>query len=467
MEGARKNGTDLNKQSLRHGISSIADKIFASLQKYAYADAILTSTNYTSISLKDGKIESAREGQTQAMSCRMLLGGSFGFASSNKVGDFASIISEAAKLAKIPGGKIKICEPQANRAKILAKVRQDPSTHSYEEKIKMLTEIEKDVKIAKVSNTNLVYYDSSSKIFTLNSAGAFIEEDDVRTGAAAHIYAKENGRIETSFEQVKAKGGFEILGEFPQRAAKAAMEAVSLLSAKHGPAGKMSAILDPELAGVLSHEAVGHACEADGIANYSSCLRGKMGKRIGNEVVTIKDSPVVFPNLWGSYRFDDEATKARGTVLVDRGALKGYLTSLETANEYGNILTGNARGDSNCRPIVRMSNTYFEKGDAKIGELFEGVKNGVYLAGCKEGQVSPKLGNFTFAAKFGFLIKNGERAGMIKDCSINGNILESLHNIDMVANDLEFLPGTCGKDAQSASVTTGSPHLRINNILVG
>jgi TldD protein len=397
----------------------------------------------------------------------MLLGGSFGFAASNKVDDFASVISQAAKLAKIPGGKIRLCEPQANRAKISSKVRDNPSTHSYGEKIKMLTEIEKDVKTGKVSNTNLAYYDSNSKIFTLNSAGASIEEDDVRTGAAAHIYAKENGRIETSFEQVKAKGGYEVIRDFPEKVEKAAREAVALLSAKHGPRGKMSAILDPELAGVLSHEAVGHACEADGIANFSSCLRGKMGKRIGDEVVTIKDSPVVFPNLWGSYRFDDEATKARGTVLVDRGVLKGYLTSLETANEYTNILTGNARGDSNCRPIVRMSNTYFERGKSKREELFEGVKNGVYLVGCKEGQVSPKLGNFTFAAKFGYIIKNGEKAGMIKDCSINGNILESLHNIDMVANDLEFLPGTCGKDAQSAPVTTGSPHLRIGKILVG
>ena len=448
-------------------IASIAERVSRSLGNYKYADAVIAQTKYTSISLKDGEVESAREGNTESISCRILQGGSFGFSSSNMLMDWRKVLGEAARLARIKGGKIRLAEPEANMAKIGTPAKDKSANHDFEQKIRMLKGTEKIAKTGKVKNTSLVYYDSDSMVFTLNSSGAWIEENDVRTGAACHVYAKQAGRIESSFEQVKEKGGYEILKGFPAKVKKAAQEANSLLKARHGPHGRMIAILDPELAGVLSHEAVGHACEADGIMNKSSCLRGLLGKRIGSPQVTIMDSPIVSPKLWGSYQFDDEATKAKGTTLVEKGVLKGYLTSLENASEYRNILTGNGRGDSHFRQIVRMSNTYFDKGECRPEELFEGVRDGVYLVGCKEGQVSPKVGNFTFAAKYGFIIKNGKKKHMVRDCSINGNILQSLNHIDMVANDLEFLPGTCGKDAQSAPVTTGSPHLRIREILVG
>ncbi|MFH1750375.1 MAG: TldD/PmbA family protein [Candidatus Micrarchaeota archaeon] len=447
--------------------SAAADKVAGILSLFRYADAVIGTSKFTSITLKDGKIESARVGTTESISCRMLSRGSLGFSSSNSIADYPKVIEEAKKLAGKGKGKARIASPQANRAKIPARVKRNPADYEFGEKISMLREAEKAARFGKVRNTSLTYYDTDSLIFTINSHGAFIEENDIRTGAAAQVFAKDASRIESSFEQVKERGGYEIVSNFQERARKAAREANKLLKARHGPRGKMTAILDPELAGVFSHEAVGHACEADGIKNGSSCLRGMLGKKIGSKHVTIKDSPIIKKSLWGSYAYDDEATRAKGTILVERGKLKGYLTSLESASQLGGILTGNGRGDVHSRQIVRMSNTYFEKGDAQKDELFDGIKEGIYLVGCKEGQVSPKVGNFTFAAKFGYIIRNGEEKGMVRDCSINGNILQSLHNIDMVADDLEFLPGTCGKDGQSAPVTTGSPHLRIRDILVG
>ncbi len=443
------------------------EKIGRELERFRYGDAIVTKSRFTSINLKDGAVESVEEGETEYISCRVLLKGSFGFASSNKLERYRETIKEAEKLAKIKGGNVKLAEPEGNRRKLKTAFKENPQEIDFEKKIKMLQEFEKLGRSGRVSNSQIGYYDAISNIVILNSRGAEIEEREVRTAAGASFFAKKGGEIQSSFDQVKEKSGFEIMKKFPEKVEKASKEANALLKAERAKGGKMTAVLDHELAGVLAHEAVGHACEADGIANESSCLQGLMGKRIGSELVTIKDSPIIEGKLWGAYEFDDEGTKAKGTILVNRGVLNGYLTSLENANEYGGRLTGNGRADTHSRQIVRMSNTYFEKGDAEIEELFEGVEKGVYLVGVKEGQVSPKVGNFTFAAKYGFLIENGEKRQMIKNVSINGNILKSLQHIDMVANDLEFLPGTCGKDGQSAPVTTGSPHLRINEILVG
>lgn len=443
------------------------DKISRKLSKFAYADAIVTESQFTAITNKDGACESIKEGKKESVTVRILQSGTFGFSSSNSLKDLDRVILEASKLAKIGNGKIKFSSPQANNKKTRAKVGKNPLDVSTEEKIAEMTEYEKSAGGKNIKSTAINYFDSRTDFGLVNSQGAQIEEEEIRCGAGIFVYAGRGGEIESSFEQVKEKRGMEVLEKFEEKVEKAKREAVALLDAATGPKGKMAAILDPELAGVFSHEAVGHACEADGVMNDSSILRGKIGAKIGNEVVSISDSPIIDGSLWGAYEFDDEGTKANGTSLVRKGVLNSYLTSLESAHVFGDKLTGNARGDSHMRQIVRMSNTYFEKGKSKTDELFEEMQNGIYLVGCKEGQVLPKTGNFTFAAKYGYIIKNGEKTKLVRDCSINGNILESLHEIDMVARDLEFLPGTCGKDGQSAPVTTGSPHLKINSILVG
>ncbi|MEK6843202.1 MAG: TldD/PmbA family protein [Candidatus Micrarchaeota archaeon] len=443
------------------------DRIGRKISNFAYADAIICKSEYTGITIKDGCAESIREGKKESITIRILQNGAFGFSSSNKISDLDKVILEAKKLSRIGEGKIKMEKPQVNCAKTIAKVKKNPLDASTKEKISKMLEFEKIAQGSSIKSTTANYFDSKTNYGFSNSQGAQIEELEIRCGAGIFVYAAKNGKIESSFEQVKEKAGMEVLDGFPKKVEKAKSESIALLDATHGPKGRMEAILDPELAGVFSHEAIGHACEADGIMNDSSILRGKIGERIGNEVVSIMDSPIINEGLWGAYKFDDEGTLASGTCLVRNGILQSYLTSLESSIELNGLLTGNARGDGHMRQIVRMSNTYFEKGNSKTEELFDEMRNGIYLVGCKEGQVLPKTGNFTFAAKYGYIIKNGERTKLVRDCSINGNILESLHGIDMVAKDLEFLPGTCGKDGQSASVTTGSPHLKIRKILVG
>ncbi|MFH1258173.1 MAG: TldD/PmbA family protein, partial [Candidatus Micrarchaeota archaeon] len=376
------------------------DRIARKLGNYDYGDAVLTRSRFTSITLKDGIVENVREGETNLLSVRIMQNKTFGFASTNRPEEFEKTASIAAKLAKLGKGEVALAEPESHLAEISPKVKDDPRNHSLEEKIADLKGCVKMAQGKFTRNTLIVYHDSVSNNSFANSAGALITENEIRTGAGTTVYAKKGALIESSLGQVKEKAGYEIMERLPEIVVKAAKEAGKLLSAKHGPRGKMAAVLDPELAGVMAHEAVGHACEADGILNGSSCLEGKLGKKIGNGCVTIKDSPVVAPQLWGSYLYDDEGTRAEGTTLVKNGILNSYLTNLESAAMLEGKLTANGRGNNSMRQIVRMSNTYFEKGDSKEEELFEGVKDGIYLVGCKEGQVSPKVGNFTFAAKY-------------------------------------------------------------------
>ena len=446
------------------------DKIAKALQKYPYADALVQKSSYSSISLKDGNIEQLNEGTEESICCRVLLNNSFGFASSNSISDFEEILKRAEKLAKIRSNitsSEKFGKPEIHKAKLSSKPGKNPKNFSWEDKIGMLKGWEKIARSRKrVFSAQLSLYDSFTERTFLSSEGSDISEPETRTGANITAFAKQNGRIESWFGQEKKREGMEVVDNFEKVAENVSQSAIMMLSAKHGPKGKMRVILDPELAGVLAHEAIGHACEADGVLADNSALSGKMGMKIAGETVNILDDPAFEKSLWGSYVFDDEGTKAKGVCAVKNGKLNSFLTSLETSSAMNGFLSGSARSDGDSPQIVRMSNTFFAKGDSEKEELFEGV-NGIYLVGVKEGQVSPKSGSFTFAARCGHVLKNGEKKQLLKDCSISGNILSSLNGIDLIAKDLEFCPGTCGKEGQGVPVTTGSPHLRMNDILVG
>jgi TldD protein len=240
--------------------------------------------------------------------------------------------------------------------------------------------------------------------------------------------------------------------------------AVALLDADTPKGGTFPVILDQELAGVFVHEAVGHATEGDIILEGDSCLEGKLNERIGSQLVTVKDDPSLMLN--GYYAFDDEGSMSQETVLVEKGILKSYLNSRETAARLGGI-PRNARSEGMDRPVVRMSNTYIANGDWKLEEIMEELGNGIYLAGSRGGQVSTAEGVFQFNAKHGYVVERGEKTRLLRDVSLSGKILQTLKDVTAVGNDLLFNSGRCGKAGQLVPVSDGSPHLLVAMATVG
>ncbi|MEM4893873.1 MAG: TldD/PmbA family protein, partial [Desulfurococcaceae archaeon] len=157
----------------------------------------------------------------------------------------------------------------------------------------------------------------------------------------------------------------------------------------------------------------------------------------------------------------------------DRGVLKTYLHSLWTAKRFDSKPTGNARVmDYEQVILIRQTNTYMEPGDYSVDELFEDIKEGVYVRGrgAMGGQVDPSMGTFTFTAGPSYLVKNGRVESLIRGVMISGNILETLKNVDAVAKDLKVTTsvfGGCGKDGQMVRVGDGGPHIRVRGLVIG
>ncbi|MFA6673164.1 MAG: metallopeptidase TldD-related protein, partial [Methanoculleus sp.] len=155
------------------------------------------------------------------------------------------------------------------------------------------------------------------------------------------------------------------------------------------------------------------------------------------------------------------------TEIIRDGILRSYIHNRETLAAVGNGIAGHARAEHGAPPIVRMSNTFIENGDAGYDEILAECRDGILLIGSRGGQVDPGRGVFQFNAEYGYLIEGGETTDMVRDVSLSGEILSTLHNIALIGNDRKMSPGYCGKGGQSVPVSDGAPHLLLENATIG
>jgi TldD protein len=423
----------------------------------------------TSIAFDNGKLEEVLESPFQGAAVRALSGGAWGFVTTDAVDGLKEEIEQASRIAE----KIRRSEglklarvPAPSIRSFKSPVKKKPRDLSLEEKVELCREIENAARLQMVSSTHAAYSEMEINLHYSSSEGLDLTSEMTRTGFVISAVAQDGGLFQSSGEGRAGVCGLELFDrEDPFALAReVGQTAVALLKAAAPKGGSFPVVLDQELAGVFIHEAVGHAAEADIVMEGGSCLEGLQGQQIGSDLVTVKDDPSMMQN--GYYPFDDEGSPAQETVLVERGVLKNYLHSRETAGRMGGV-PRNARSQGTDRPVVRMSNTYIANGEWKQEEIFEELKEGIYLLGSRGGQVSPAEGVFQFNAKRGFIVKGGEKGELLRDVSLSGKTLEILRRIRAVGDDLKHSSGRCGKAGQLVPVSDGSPHLLIEEATVG
>jgi TldD protein len=230
----------------------------------------------------------------------------------------------------------------------------------------------------------------------------------------------------------------------------------------------MPVVMGAGASGMLLHEAMGHACEADFNRKGQSIFSDRMGKRICMEGISIVDDGTISGNR-GAVNFDDEGIPGQKTFMVEDGVLTSYLHDRISAGFYGVAPTGNGRRESfRYAPLPRMRATYMLGGDARKEDLIASVDKGIFVDEFSNGQVQIGEGDFTFYVKSGFLIEKGSLTAPVKDINIIGNGPQALADIIGVGNDLVVDEGawTCGK-GQSCPVSCGIPTVLIKNLTVG
>ena len=459
------------------------DKLNKSLDKVttdgaAYAEVRLVAYTDYSATIRDGKLERAIPGQEIGATIRVLADGAWGVHSTTDIASLEQQMNPTLKLAQSVAARrsskdrpISLAEVPIIEDSLHWKPKKDVRNTELTERLELLNLLGDSASgHDNVVSVTCGWHDEHIHTEFLSSEGMNRTWSFQRSLINGMVTARDGGDVVSYRTRFGGEGGLELIEscDINQLGIDAKKSALRLLKAKRAPSGKMPLIADRDLTGVYIHEALGHPCEADLVAAGDSCLDGKLGHKIGSDIVTVIDDPTIRGG-YGAHPIDDEGLDTTEKCLIKNGILTEYLNHRETAAHFDLKPNAGARAqDGLHHPLVRMSNTLIHGGThADLDELVEDLDYGVYACGSRGGQVDTGRGSFQFAAQEAWLIENGEITKPLKDVSVSGLTLQILKNVDGLTKESKLAaPGFCGK-GQTVPVGDGGPIMRISEALVG
>jgi len=434
--------------------------------KAEFADLFFEERTGTTIVYENRKVDRIRQGIDRGVGLRIIRSGATLYAYSTEVtptaiDELVSTLVQADSARSEPAGMV-FRAVQTDQQFI---IKIDPGEAGLNTKMALMAEANEVARSLgnEIDQVRVTFSDERRRVVQVNSEGVRLDFCRVGLVFAVHVTARRGNLVQTGYEPVGGQVGLELFKVKPPEeiASVAASRALMLLGAREAPSGRMPVVLHSDAGGTMVHEAVGHGLEADFIGQNMSVYAQSLGKTVAAAVVSVVDNPTL-PFLRGSYPFDDEGTPSQRTFLIEKGELKGFLYDRLNAMKQGTVSTGNGRRESyRHKPIPRMSNTLILPGRADPEQILKATPNGLLVKKMGGGQVNPVNGDFVFEVAEGYLIDNGFQGEPVRGATLVGNGPQVLRNIDMVANDLGFGIGTCGKDGQGAPVSDAQPTLRI------
>jgi TldD protein len=459
-----------------------------------YADIRVVDTITENISTENLSVENISNTRSCGFGIRVIFDGSLGFASSQNMKEIHATAEKALRIAKsskrLQKEKIRLSVKDIVVDYFKTPIEIDPFSVPLDEKIKLLFEAEKAMKnAAEVSRTNgFLDFQKVDKIYA-DTEGSYITQELYESGGGIVAYATNNGDTQlrsypNSFRGNMGTSGYEYVQELKlvENAPRIAREAVLLVNAEECPSGRYDLVIDSDQMTLQIHESIGHPVELDRIFGSEAAYAGmsfvhtgmlKEQFRYGSEAVTIV-ADATLEGALGSFGYDDDGVKAQRTVIIDKGIIKNFLSSRDTAVKLGQKSNGTNRADGwKNTPIVRMTNISLMPGNYEFEELVAGVMDGLYLCTNSSWSIDDKRINFQFATEIAYEIKNGKLSGKIyKNPVYSGITPEFWGSCDGVGNEKYWkVYGTpnCGKGqpSQTAHVAHGSSPARFRQVKVG
>lgn len=242
-------------------------------------------------------------------------------------------------------------------------------------------------------------------------------------------------------------GGAELLQEMTGVVEDITQVAIELLDAEPITPGEYDVICNPDVTGMIVHEAFGHGVEMDMFVKKRALAASYIGEYVASPLVTMHDGALAAQDT-GTYYFDDEGVLATDTVVIEKGILKQGISDSQTAMHLGTTPTGNGRRQSfERKAYTRMTNTYFEPGEHTLEEMISSIEYGFLLEDAMSGMEDPKNWGIQCMVNIAREIKDGKLTGKLySPIVLTGYVPDVLKSISMIGNDLELSgSGFCGK----------------------
>jgi TldD protein len=419
------------------------------------------------IQMDDSRVNALTQRIERGVAIRVLADGAWGFVSTGDIEGLNTAVESAYKMAKAAAitrrEPIQLSEAQAYEDVVKAKIERDPREVPIDEKIKYMTDLTNTIHDydERITAVTVKIRTASGKKFIATSDGSRIETPILLVWAYPWVSGKDGTRLSAArHEESSTHQGWEYLDTIatPEYIGEQVAKRVILqLEGTPAKGGSFPCILGPRVIGVLAHEALGHLAEAD--LTVQSAFNGKIGKVVAADGVSMTDDGTIPMNV-GTSKYDDEGVPTSRVEIIKDSVLTELMTNREYAHKVGQRLTGNARAESYLyRPIIRMRNTMFERGDRSDEDLFEGIKFGYYCKDFRGGQAQMNA-SFQVGIQEAFEIVDGELGRPVTDLSISGIATDSLFKIEGISkNEFPWETGRCGK-GQEAFIASGGPDIR-------
>ena len=243
------------------------------------------------------------------------------------------------------------------------------------------------------------------------------------------------------------------------------------------------ALLAPEAAGVLFHEAVGHRLEGERQNDDKDghTFKGQVGKPILPFFLTIADDPTARAignvSLNGYYRFDDQGVPGQRATLVDKGVLRTFLLSRAPVQGFVQS-NGHGRSAPGRDPVARMSNLIVESSrklssaDLKRALIAEAKRQekpfGLLIRDVTGGNTDTS--GYAYQAFKGqprLVYKVDAKTGaetLVRGVEIVGTPLTSINKIIAAGDDPRVFNGYCGAESGFVPVSTVAPTVLVSEI---
>ncbi len=476
----------MRKELAEFGLETAAD-LGASYADMRFVDGVRRL-----VSIRNGKPDVISHTSESGYGVRLIVDNGWGFVGSNSVSmdGVEEAVGQAVKIARASARTTKeeivLAPTEVVEDRYESDVKIDPMTVPLEEILDLLTSADKAFREASpnVKTTSAGILARVEDKYLATSEGSRIEQRIVFCGGQGQGYVAGGGVVQRRTYEINPRTmGYEHVRshDLQEMAREAGREAEELLGAEPCPTEiRSSLILDDPHMYLQIHETIGHASELDRVLGTEADFAGmsfltpdKLNSfRYGSDQVNFVADPTM-PHGLGTYGYDDEGVPARKVHLVEDGVLVGYQSSRETAAQLGlgESSAGMRAATPVDLPIIRMNNICLEPGDWRSDEIVEDTRDGVLMRTTKMWSVDQRRLNFQFGCEIGWIIRDGERAEVIRDPTYTGISYEFWRNLDATAKDDWQLYGTtgCGKGrpGQSIYVGHGAATTRIRDVRIG
>jgi TldD protein len=432
-------------------------------------DVRIEDSKESSIDLVDGDPTTCAVSPSLGAFLRVRKNGFWLYESTTSISELKQSLTRLCKTDSPPGSKLKF---QPVKQMPFERIQYDSarfSSVSLSDKLKLAQDYFAVLRTnKKVISSHIVYRDIYKVKSYINSVGNRFEFDFNQGGIRLSYSLKE---AEQRFDdRVFFYGSkFDDLKYKENEIENSILESEKFLKAPVIEPGKYRVLLDPEVAGVFTHESFGHKSEADFMLGDDQALKDwKLGSKIGADILTIVDCGS-HDNTSGYCPIDDDGTLAQKNYLIKNGILTGRLHSLDTSIRLDEKPTGNSRAmNFEFEPIVRMTTTYIEAGQESLESIVKRSVGAIWVEGVRHGS---GLSTFTIAPTRGYRIRENGRREPVRVSVISGSVFETLKNIEAVSSDFHIHSsaiGGCGKmDQWPLPVADGGPFVLVKEMQVG